>query len=289
MRSTSSFRFALAPLLLAACQSGPAARPDALPSIHPDVAPFEWLAGRWQSPEGALEVWLPLGDALVGLSCSEREAKVAGWEVLMIRRDQGGPVFAAMPNGAAETVFAVEGRQPRKATFRNPQHDFPQWVSYSRIEGQKSSSLEATIGDDKRSIDFAYGQAPDVSAPELVKEDRDFARDSATRGAAAWLDRFEDKGGLGRGPQRIEGREAIREALGETLAPGTHLSWEPATSVLCKAGDLGFTAGPWRFFIDGPKGQKERARGFYVTVWRKDDRGAWKVLYDVGDPEGPRR
>lgn len=289
MMRTSIPCAAMAPLLLLACHTGPSVKADALPPLHPDVAAFDWLAGRWQSPEGALEVWVPLGDALLGMSCSERPAQVAGWEVMMIRRDKAGMVFAAMPNGAAETVFAHAGPEPRAATFRNAGHDFPTWVTYARTDDAKEPSLGAKIGDASRAIDFAFAPAPSVSAPELVEQDRAFARDSAARRVDAWLDRFEEAGGIGRGPLRIEGRDKLREALGETLAPGTQLEWEPATSVLCKAGDLGFTAGPWRFFVEGAEGKKEVARGLYVTVWRKDASGAWRILYDVGDPEGAPR
>lgn len=282
--------FALALCLaVTGCRSAPPVLSDAPPAAHPDVAGFGWIAGRWESPEKAQELWVPMGDTLLGLSCSERPAKVAGWEVLMLRRDKAGLVFAAMPNGAAETAFTVEEQGERSASFKNPQHDFPQVVRYARGAGDKASELSARIEGDGRGIDFSYALRPPAPAPELVARDEAFARDSALRGAEAWHDAFDDDGALGRGKDRIAGKAAIRDAMKEIIPPGTHLEWRAAASLLCAAGDLGFTAGPWRFTVDGEKGPTEAARGAYATVWRKDESGSWRALYDVGDPIGVTR
>jgi ketosteroid isomerase-like protein len=58
--------------------------------------------------------------------------------------------------------------------------------------------------------------------------------------------------------------------------------WEPTASGLAPAGDLGWTVGEWTWSANDPGGGE--ARGSYVTVWRRQADGSWKVLFDTGDP-----
>jgi ketosteroid isomerase-like protein len=72
---------------------------------------------------------------------------------------------------------------------------------------------------------------------------------------------------------RVEGAAAIAEAMRETLTDGT-LSWAPIASR--RLGDLGFTVGKASY-----RG-KESWRSTYVTIWRRQADGSWKVLFDTG-------
>jgi ketosteroid isomerase-like protein len=61
----------------------------------------------------------------------------------------------------------------------------------------------------------------------------------------------------------------------ENPAPTSQLSWEPEFADIAKAGDLGYTTGPWevrRTPQDAPAGY-----GHYVTMWRKQPmvNGRW--------------
>jgi len=63
-------------------------------------------------------------------------------------------------------------------------------------------------------------------------------------------------------------------------APTSQLSWIPEFADISRAGDLGYTTGPWeirRSPQDGPY-----AFGHYVTLWRKQANGVWKVELDYG-------
>jgi ketosteroid isomerase-like protein len=56
------------------------------------------------------------------------------------------------------------------------------------------------------------------------------------------------------------------------------LEWAPDVAAIASSGDLGFTAGPWRW--QDPSG--EASFGHYVTVWRREADGTWKVAVDGG-------
>ena len=60
-----------------------------------------------------------------------------------------------------------------------------------------------------------------------------------------------------------------------------YLSWDPEVAAISSSGELGFTTGPWEFRAAGPKDSVSGA-GHYVTVWRRDSTGTWKMAVDIG-------
>jgi ketosteroid isomerase-like protein len=59
------------------------------------------------------------------------------------------------------------------------------------------------------------------------------------------------------------------------------LYWEPVYSDIASSGDWGVNTGPWEF---RPTKTTEEpvAFGHFVSVWKKQDDGRWKVLIDIG-------
>jgi ketosteroid isomerase-like protein len=62
------------------------------------------------------------------------------------------------------------------------------------------------------------------------------------------------------------------------------LSWEPDFAALSESGDLGYTSGPWEY---KDKGATQPVHGHFVSVWRKQPDGAWKVAIDAGAAHAP--
>lgn len=60
-----------------------------------------------------------------------------------------------------------------------------------------------------------------------------------------------------------------------------YLSWDPEVAAVSSSGELGYTTGPWEFRASGPKDSVSGA-GHYVTVWRRDSTGTWKMAVDIG-------
>ena len=61
------------------------------------------------------------------------------------------------------------------------------------------------------------------------------------------------------------------------------LQWAPIASGLSPAHDLGFTVGAWGVASHASGNWTTTARGGYLTVWRRGEDGAWRVLFDAGD------
>jgi ketosteroid isomerase-like protein len=69
--------------------------------------------------------------------------------------------------------------------------------------------------------------------------------------------------------------------------PNLVIRWKPLMASVSAGGDLGYTVGTYE--ITGKDEQEKHvvATGKYVTIWRKQDDGSWKVAFDSGVPDTP--
>lgn len=86
-----------------------------------------------------------------------------------------------------------------------------------------------------------------------------FQNNEPTNGQAHWQKQPEDKG---------------------------KLQWIPVYGNISTSGDLGYDTGPWAYYTNKTDA-KAYANGSFITVWRKQNDGTWKVALDlgVGHPE----
>jgi ketosteroid isomerase-like protein/quercetin dioxygenase-like cupin family protein len=75
----------------------------------------------------------------------------------------------------------------------------------------------------------------------------------------------------------VTGGEAIRKTIAEmTKAPGFALSWTATKAEVGTSGDLGYTSGAYEMSMGGAT-----EKGKYITVWKKQADGTWKVAEDI--------
>jgi ketosteroid isomerase-like protein len=125
----------------------------------------------------------------------------------------------------------------------------------------------------------SFAQKVDVAAElrSVVRAEREFARAAAAKGTrASFLEHIADDGLLFR-PGPTNGRKWLTERPDQ---PGL-LSWEPVYADVSRAGDIGYTTGPWEFRTLGPD-NPPGSHGQYMTIWGKQAGGAWKFLLDIG-------
>ena len=60
------------------------------------------------------------------------------------------------------------------------------------------------------------------------------------------------------------------------------LTWEPDVAEVAASGELGYTSGPYQ--VRPGRGLEPTGFGHYVSVWRKQPDGTWKVFLDIGIP-----
>jgi ketosteroid isomerase-like protein/mannose-6-phosphate isomerase-like protein (cupin superfamily) len=79
------------------------------------------------------------------------------------------------------------------------------------------------------------------------------------------------------------GTEAIRKMFDEmTAAPGFSLAWRATRAEVGAGGDVGYTVGTYEMSMGGPT-----ENGKYVTIWRKQADGQWKVVEDIANADAP--
>src|SRR4051812_48613970 len=118
----------------------------------------------------------------------------------------------------------------------------------------------------------------EAARKSLIKADSDFAADVAARGVDAWVDVFAEDGAMMVREQPIvRGHAKIREIMNDLgdprkSPPELTLRWKPLGAHVSDDATLGWTYG--NAVIKSPRGE---AKSQYVTVWRKQADGSWKV------------
>jgi ketosteroid isomerase-like protein len=77
----------------------------------------------------------------------------------------------------------------------------------------------------------------------------------------------------------------MRERLSKTWNPNASLQWQPVKIDVAASGDLGYTVGTWQLTGKNHKGEPVSMKGKYMTVWKKQADGAWKVVADMGNAD----
>lgn len=114
-----------------------------------------------------------------------------------------------------------------------------------------------------------------------------FAKDVAAKGGAGFAEWFADDGvALGNGAQPLIGRVAIAKSA--AWDPQVYqLTWTPTEARMGPSGDMGFTWGHFEGHSKDANGNPVTTSGRYMTIWRKQPDGHWKVVLDAGANEPP--
>lgn len=112
-----------------------------------------------------------------------------------------------------------------------------------------------------------------------------FAKDVAARGGAGFAAWFADDGvALGNGKAPLIGKVAIEKSA--AWSPQNYqLIWTPTDGVMGPSGDMGYTWGHYEGHSKDANGNAVTTSGRYITIWRKQKDGQWKVVLDAGSNE----
>ncbi|HZB89028.1 MAG TPA: nuclear transport factor 2 family protein [Terracidiphilus sp.] len=112
-----------------------------------------------------------------------------------------------------------------------------------------------------------------------------FARDVSERGGAAFADWFAQDGvSLSNGAPPVVGLAAIVKSA--NWSPKTYqLTWTPTDAVMGPSGDMGYTWGHYEGHSKDANGNPVTTSGRYMTIWRREPDGSWKVALDAGANE----
>ena len=132
------------------------------------------------------------------------------------------------------------------------------------------------------------GQGPQ-GEEALMRADREFASAVAARGLDAWMEWFTDDAVRiqWRDPS-VRGLDAIRKFDAQLFSdPATTLHWEPVEAGLYRGGQLGWTRGRSEMRQRAGGATSVVYRGSYLTIWRLEPSGQWRVILDTGTGDPP--
>jgi len=115
----------------------------------------------------------------------------------------------------------------------------------------------------------------------MVETERAFARGSEEKGIRESFAEFIADDGILFRPTPVFGKKWMKEHPLPASSSRALLSWQPIFAAVSRAGDLGYTTGPWQYKND-IKDAKPAAFGNFMTVWKKQADGSWKFALDLG-------
>jgi ketosteroid isomerase-like protein len=112
-----------------------------------------------------------------------------------------------------------------------------------------------------------------------------FQKDVAARGGPGFAEWFAADGVLlGNGAAPLAGKVAIERST--TWSPKDYqLTWTPTDAVMGPSGDIGYTWSHWEGRSKDGNGNPVETSGRFVTIWRREADGSWKVVLDAGANE----
>ena len=131
-------------------------------------------------------------------------------------------------------------------------------------------------------------QLSDLKA--MVETERAFSRTSEEKGTRESFAQFIAADGVLFRPTPVFGKKWMQEHPLPVSTTRQLLSWQPIFAAVSRAGDLGYTTGPWQFKND-IKDAKPAAFANFMTVWKKQADNSWKFALDLGisnpEPKAP--
>lgn len=125
------------------------------------------------------------------------------------------------------------------------------------------------------SCSIAKAQQP---IDELIASEKNFANTSKEQSTKKAFISFVDSNCVG-----FSGGEQVNifKEWMNRKEDGSKLTWAPEFAVISSSGEMGVTTGPWEYreksLLDTVS-----AHGHFATVWKKNRRGEWKAVFDIG-------
>ena len=134
-------------------------------------------------------------------------------------------------------------------------------------------------------LTFGFAQqkpaTPQSALQTMVETERAFAKKSVDEGVrVAFMSFIADDGVLFR-PGAVKGKQWM---IDHPLPPSAKLpllTWYPSVAEISRAGDMGYTTGPWERRSDSQAANPD-AWGNFLTVWKRQADGSFKFEIDLG-------
>ena len=128
-------------------------------------------------------------------------------------------------------------------------------------------------------------QKPDSTSAlnSMLNAELGFAQSSVMHGRnAAFVENFAEESVVFSSKWITNGRQIFRERKESPVV----LKWEPEFMDISLSRDFGISTGPWEMQDYHPN-TEPLSTGYFLTVWKKQPDGVWKVILDAGSETPP--
>ena len=128
--------------------------------------------------------------------------------------------------------------------------------------------------------------AQDADVLEAIQAgNRAYIESMANADARAFADVYDADGArLGGGGEVVRGRNAIRDHIGAFFTRIGPVTVTLETLDAWQLDDRLYEAGAWTYTFTPPGSSRRTIGGRYVTVWKQQEDGSWRILVDVTVP-----
>jgi hypothetical protein len=117
--------------------------------------------GKWKMENEESEIyesWTLFTDSvLVGINYSKDNNEMDINEQILLRKQEDSWEYIAIPNNQDITRFILIEHSPKKFTFENKDHDFPQRIIYEfHKDGKLTAVLEGDIKGELKRKEFSF-------------------------------------------------------------------------------------------------------------------------------------
>jgi len=135
----------------------PAESPSTTPTRIKEVS---WLEGDWggdERGEWTEEHWTgPRGGTMLGTNRHVKDEKTVFFDFLRLEGSETEVIYWAAPHGGAPVPFRLQKVEGHRATFYNPDHDYPQWILYELSGSTLKARIEGTENGRPKSTEWTW-------------------------------------------------------------------------------------------------------------------------------------
>ena len=116
---------------------------------------------------------------------------------------------------------------------------------------------------------------------EIMQVEADFNKMAAEQGVEkAFLYFAAPEAVLMRNDKILKGEDEFKSYFTNPVWQNSKLEWKPDFIDVAESADLAYTYGSYTLTFTDSDGNEQTSKGIFHTVWKKQDDGKWKFVWD---------
>jgi len=131
-------------------------------------------------------------------------------------------------------------------------------------------------------VNVKTGDQEEKAIKEIRDAEKEFEKMAAEKGIAEAFWFFADSNATikRQNDSLIHGKAQIRQFYSAPFYSTAKVTWSPDHVEASSSGDMGYTYGKYVWQAKDTAGKVSEFKGIFHTVWKKQDDGSWKYVWD---------